>query len=267
MKKTLLMAALAAAVVGGALGCGGKDAADKAASAADTAARQPPSFSTFTDTRDGQVYKIVQIGSQVWFAENLNYAAKGSKCYNNSADSCEKYGRLYDRVTALTACPAGYHLPYDDEWGTLVDYAGGATPLKTTTEWMYMPRIKIDFPERAGKFKFLTRWWRRKPVFNEYDLPGSPPGTDDYGFSALPAGYCGRAYDGSDDFGSAGRNAWWWTATDVYWAIDIERGDTATNVYVRRMAYFHEIVDNELTNKSETELYSVRCIRDEEAQK
>jgi uncharacterized protein (TIGR02145 family) len=262
MRKTLMMCVLAGAVW--LLGCVGKDAADKATSAADTAAKQPPSISTFTDSRDGKVYNIAQIGSQTWFAENLNYAAKGSKCYENSADSCEKYGRLYDWAAANKACPAGFHLPNDEEWGTLVDYARGAPTLKTPTEWTVMPRTTIDFPEKSGTFKFLTGWWRRKPVINEYDLPGSSPGTDDFGFSALPAGCCRRAYNGGDDFTNAGLNAFWWTATNVYWAIERERGDTASNVYVRHMSYFHDGVSSELINKNEMELYSVRCVQDDE---
>ena len=50
---------------------------------------------SFTDPRDGQAYKIVQIGNLTWFAQNLNYEVDGSVCPEGDSRNCDKYGRLY----------------------------------------------------------------------------------------------------------------------------------------------------------------------------
>ena len=135
------------------------------------------SAGTFKDSHDGKTYRTVKVGTAVWMAENLNFAAKGSVCYENKDANCVKYGRLYDWDTALKACPAGYHLPSDDEWTALVNYAGGE--------------------EKAGKMLKSSKGWK------------SAVGINYYGFSALPGGY-GYA-DGS--FYNAGNNGDWWSAT------------------------------------------------------
>ena len=54
-----------------------------------------------TDERDGQTYKIVKIGDQIWMAENLNYKTESSFCYNDSTEYCETYGRLYTWAAAV----------------------------------------------------------------------------------------------------------------------------------------------------------------------
>jgi uncharacterized protein (TIGR02145 family) len=138
---------------------------------------------SFTDSRDGKVYKIVKIGDQVWMAENLNFDCPKSKCYDNDPKNAEKYGRLYDWETAKKACPSGWRLPSKEEWDGLVDFAGGENT--------------------AGKKLKAESGWND-------DEGKSGNGTDNYGFSALPGG---SGYsDGS--FSNVGDGGYWWSATE-----------------------------------------------------
>jgi len=146
----------------------------------------PPATATFADGRDGKTYRSVTIGAQTWMAENLNYEAENSKCYNDSPDSCAKYGRLYDWNTAMGGapesfkvpsgvqgvCPAGWHVPSRKEWMTLVDKPLGKK-LKSTSGWS----------------------------------AHTSNGTDDYGFAALPGG----AYNGAEFINGGNIGLWWAT--------------------------------------------------------
>ena len=128
-----------------------------------------PNRGTFTDERDGQVYKYTTIGKQVWMAENLKFEASYSGCFSKIENSCDSLGRYYflytagkewasrtiDRELTDTICPAGWHVPTTDDWTWLYFSMGGDE--KST------PRLKST------------------SVFRD-DVP---QGTDDCGFNAL----------------------------------------------------------------------------------
>jgi uncharacterized protein (TIGR02145 family) len=94
--------------------------------------------SEMIDSRDGQKYKIVKIGSQWWMAENLNYHTTiGSWYYNNdSIQYSTVYGRLYLYETIMLnnlssetnpsgvqgISPIGWHIPSYSEWRQLEEY-------------------------------------------------------------------------------------------------------------------------------------------------
>jgi uncharacterized protein (TIGR02145 family) len=140
------------------------------------------------DSRDGQTYRTVRIGDQVWMAENLNYDAAGSVCYDNNPANCNTYGRLYSWSAAIAICPSGWHLPSNAEWMELADYVGGQFTAGT-------------------KLKAKSGW---NDVFYDSGEMYSGNGTDDYRFSALPGGIINRDLESS----SIGVMGFWWTATN-----------------------------------------------------
>ena len=142
-------------------------------------------YGTMTDDRDGKVYKTVQIGKQLWLAENMNYDFPGDdkvsiKISKNSLEdeNGAVAGSYYTYQGALNACPVGWHLPDTNEWKELFDYVGGqdvaATALRSQTGWR----------EKVGSYGDETLRF----------------GTDDVGFSAIAAGSFESYYAGNIAF-------------------------------------------------------------------
>ena len=219
---------------------------------------------------DGNFYKGIKIGNQIWMAEDLRvtHYPNGDPIpnitdntdwenlgYNNTDDaycfynnnSNSDYGALYTYAAAIGdnwtrdnsstngeggqgVCPDGWHLPTDAEWKTLEMYLGMSQTDADNTGWRGT--------DEGGKMKEIgtTHW----------NSPNT--GADNSsGFSALPGGYR-YGYDGT--FSHLGYRGSWWSATE-------HGSDLAYN---RRLYYANAEVYRFYYSKSNG--FSVRCVRD-----
>jgi len=213
---------------------------------------------TFTDSRDGKVYKTVTIGEQVWMAENLAYLpsvvgpATGSEDAGNetvafyyvygydgtdvaaakATANYSTYGVLYNWTAAMNGaasndanpsgvqgvCPDGWHLPSDEEWTQLADFLGGTSVA-------------------GGKMKEAgTAHWTTP----------NTDATNSSGFTALPGGY--RSNAGA--FSGFGTNGLWWSSSQY----------GTSNAWFHTLYYDGSYVLRSHANKENG--FSVRCVRD-----
>ncbi|HEY5590140.1 MAG TPA: fibrobacter succinogenes major paralogous domain-containing protein [Paludibacter sp.] len=187
--------------------------------------------STFTDSRDGKIYKSIKIGNQTWMAENLNFeTASGSCCYNNDTANCTSYGRLYNYKTALICCPSGWHLPSEAEWKELEKYLG----ITNDAELNY-DGLRGQSANAGGKLKSKDGWGTT-----------NIGATNEVGFNAIPGGF--KSYWGN--FGYIGQGAGFWSQSNKF----------AHGSYAHALMSEHNGII--LANNSEDDFYSVRCIMD-----
>ena len=155
---------------------------------------------------DGNKYKTVKIGRQVWMAENLRttkfndgteipditdndaWAKSRTAAYcwyfNDKDGNKEPYGALYNWycVSGNKLCPAGWHVPTYEDWTALTNFT-------------------IDFTSIGGKLKEEgTEHWKS---------PNSGA-TNESGFTGLPGGY--RSVEGV--FNSKGIAGYWWSSSE-----------------------------------------------------
>jgi len=181
--------------------------------------------SSFTDSRDGKEYKTVKIGTQTWMAENLNYNAKGSKCYENKESNCQKYGRMYNWATAMGidekynkvywekgsktqgVCPSGWHIPSSMEWETLVKFADASYSLKNFDNNVAGRILKSKSGWNDTEHEYCKLTNKEQETYIEkhnWNAPEFCNGTDNYGFSILPA-WTGTIMGGSSKLDDANK--------------------------------------------------------------
>ncbi len=196
---------------------------------------------TVTDY-DGNVYDVIQIGSQYWLKENIrttsffdgtpiawvtnidNWGVTYNPAFiwiNNNQTTSNPYGGLYNWFTANSVhnvCFTGWHVPTKTEWETLLTYAGG-----------------LDIA--GGKLREAgTDHW----------LSPNTGATNDFGFSCIPGGYL---YPGQ------------WQAfpvTSLTWCKD-----ESSAGYANRVTIYGSGTTASIDNNPETFGMSIRCIKGE----
>ncbi len=166
-------------------------------------------FRTYLADVERNLYKTVEIGTQVWMAENLKTTRLNDGtsiqetidwevtltpgyCWYNNDIAANKgiYGALYTYNTAISGnlCPSGWHVPDAAEWDTLVTFLGGKSVA-------------------GGKLK--------ESGSDHWNIGNT--GTNDFGFTALPGGLRGGEYPSNfGEFGEINERGVWWSTTKDY---------------------------------------------------
>lgn len=208
--------------------------------------------------RDGNFYRAVVIGSQIWMAENLNVGNLimldnvnwpqddgiiEKFCYDNLESNCDIYGGLYtwSELTNHTSpdtaiigtiqgiCPDRWHIPTEEDFSTLEETLGGSEIA-------------------GGKLKDTTSLWL-SPNFGA---------TNESGFTALPAGnvYFANTVPGPTEFKWIGVETSFWTS---YVEFNYDRN--WYTAFARRCLYNDDILDTSSGTLGQI-ANSVRCIKD-----
>lgn len=199
---------------------------------------------------DGNTYNAVQIGEQVWMAENLKVTkdrdGKGillgredkiilstpcRYCLYNDLKNVEKYGYLYNWEAALRVCPKGWHLPTDAEWKQLANFVSGQSQYVSGED-------KNNIAKALASKEGWENCDRSCTVGNNLN------GNNATVFGALPAGF----YYGS--YLAFGCGAFFWSASET----------DSDDAWYRDFEYDNAVVDRNYGEKDCG--YSVRCAKD-----
>lgn len=202
---------------------------------------------------DGNVYKTVKIGNQIWMAENLKVThyrngeaipnitdgeewiklLTGACCsYDNKPENAVTYGLLYNWFAVNDSrglAPAGWRIPSDEEWKQLEMHLGMS---QSEADGIYSRG-----PDEGGKLK--------ESGMSHWNNPNEGA-TNESGFSALPGGYRNYYYG---YFYGLGYDATFWSSSENY----------SVNAWYRGLGCYYSGSYRSFSDKQNG--FSVRCIK------
>jgi uncharacterized protein (TIGR02145 family) len=215
----------------------------------------PDTLTTFTDERDSISYYQVQIGDQIWMAENLRYASGGSighpyQDQTGYPDYENVYGLLYSFNEAQNACPPGWRLPTDEDWKILEARFG-------LTEYIGLHNFGSRGSSQGNQMKSDSPHWKQ---------PNTQSGNkDDLDFFILPAGYYSPRDLNYHDIGisAAFLSSSHPTVRDALSNLLMD----STKIIIRHFVYYSTMIDRSAIPYNKTQpsdssyRFSVRCIK------
>jgi uncharacterized protein (TIGR02145 family) len=172
---------------------------------------------------DGNKYRSVRIGTQIWMAENLKVThysngdaipnitgtrqwsdlSTGAYCdYANDPNYSYTYGKLYNWYSvddSRNIAPKGWHVPSDAEWRTLILFLD--------------PNARIPTYDNAVE-SYIAGGKLKENGNSHWNNPNTGA-SNEVGFTALPGGV-------RDDLGGyfqIGYFGQWWSSTSVVYTI------------------------------------------------
>lgn len=213
-------------------------------------------YGEMMDVRDSQVYKTIQIGEQIWMAQNLNYHytifwSDGeldtlSACFDDKESYCEKFGSLYQWAVALDIDGVfSSSMTMYDWWGNCITGSDcspiypvqGLCPsgwhLPDTTEFQTLFAAVGGAETAAKKLKSTKCWEVVEPAANEF------------GFSLRSTGYY----------------SWSSSAPHGYYHNECSQTLLWTSSPTVRMTFYHSYDHAVIDTYRDKSYISIRCLK------
>ncbi len=198
-----------------------------------------------TDARDNKEYAVTEIGSLVWFAQNLDWEGAGS-AYAKADVMGSIIGRLYtwndatggEAKSGLGAgpqgvCPEGWSIPTNEDWEDLGKALNGGVEIPFENGWQGLgDNVMINAKFNGNKF------WPYTPDCNPENM---------FGWAALSAGSCTNSYNNYSGMFSYG---FWWSSSE----------ESSDKAYYRYIYYNRPDFDYNFAGKDGFGA-SVRCVK------